>query len=47
MTTHSVNDLRPIRSPREIPFLGNTPQIPDTTRAYIADDQGFHRHRAC
>src|SRR5689334_15600981 len=30
MTTHSANDLRPIRSPRGIPFLGNTPQIPDT-----------------
>ncbi|MET8454419.1 cytochrome P450 [Streptomyces sp. NPDC005209] len=30
MTTHSANDLRPIRSPRGIPLLGHTPQIPDT-----------------
>uniref|UniRef100_UPI00292E541F cytochrome P450 n=1 Tax=Streptomyces sp. MK7 TaxID=3067635 RepID=UPI00292E541F len=30
MTTHSANDLRPIRSPRGVPLLGNTPQIPDT-----------------
>ncbi|MFF9404681.1 cytochrome P450 [Streptomyces anandii] len=30
MTTHSANDLRPIRSPRGIPLLGNTPQFPDT-----------------
>ncbi|WP_333772463.1 bifunctional cytochrome P450/NADPH--P450 reductase [Streptomyces sp. IBSBF 3136] len=30
MTTHSANDLRPIRSPRGIPLLGNTPQIPNT-----------------
>lgn len=30
MTTHSVNDLRPIRSPRGIPLLGHTPQIPGT-----------------
>ncbi|MFE3633534.1 bifunctional cytochrome P450/NADPH--P450 reductase [Streptomyces sp. NPDC059168] len=30
MTTHSANDLRPIRSPRGIPLLGNTPQIPGT-----------------
>ncbi|MFD5794233.1 cytochrome P450 [Streptomyces diastatochromogenes] len=38
MTTHSVNDLRPIRSPRGIPILGNTPQIPDTNPgAYIAE----------
>ncbi|MFG2948438.1 bifunctional cytochrome P450/NADPH--P450 reductase [Streptomyces adustus] len=37
MTTESVNDLRPIRSPRGIPILGNTPQIPDTNpAAYIA-----------
>ncbi|MEU1598001.1 cytochrome P450 [Streptomyces sp. NPDC005708] len=30
MTTHSANDPRPIRSPRGVPLLGNTPQIPDT-----------------
>ncbi|MFC9075739.1 cytochrome P450 [Streptomyces sp. NPDC057062] len=30
MTTQSENDLRPIRSPRGIPLLGHTPQIPDT-----------------
>ncbi|MYV39957.1 cytochrome P450 [Streptomyces sp. SID1328] len=37
MTTPSVNDLRPIRSPRGVPILGNTPQIPDTNpAAYIA-----------
>ncbi|MGV9562517.1 bifunctional cytochrome P450/NADPH--P450 reductase [Streptomyces sp. NPDC003480] len=30
MTTQSANDLRPIRSPRGIPLLGHTPQIPDT-----------------
>ncbi|MER7179067.1 cytochrome P450 [Streptomyces hyaluromycini] len=30
MTTNSANDLRPIRSPRGIPLLGHTPQIPDT-----------------
>ncbi|MEV6994787.1 cytochrome P450 [Streptomyces sp. NPDC093228] len=30
MTPHSANDLRPIRSPRGIPLLGHTPQIPDT-----------------
>ncbi|MER5525919.1 cytochrome P450 [Streptomyces sp. NPDC002677] len=30
MTTQSKNDLRPIRSPRGIPLLGHTPQIPDT-----------------
>ncbi|MFG2124619.1 cytochrome P450, partial [Streptomyces sp. NPDC048710] len=30
MTTHSANDLRPIRSPRGVPLLGNTPQIPGT-----------------
>lgn len=35
MTT--ANDLRPIRSPRGVPLLGNTPQIPDTNPAtYIA-----------
>ncbi|MFF4550545.1 bifunctional cytochrome P450/NADPH--P450 reductase [Streptomyces sp. NPDC001406] len=30
MTTNSANGLRPIRSPRGIPLLGHTPQIPDT-----------------
>ncbi|MFD3656701.1 bifunctional cytochrome P450/NADPH--P450 reductase [Streptomyces sp. NPDC058620] len=30
MATHPVSDLRPIRSPRGIPLLGHTPQIPDT-----------------
>ncbi|MGW1798737.1 bifunctional cytochrome P450/NADPH--P450 reductase [Streptomyces sp. NPDC001984] len=30
MTTQSERDLRPIRSPRGVPLLGNTPQIPDT-----------------
>lgn len=30
MTTQSKNDLRPIRSPRGVPFLGHTPQIPST-----------------
>lgn len=30
MTTSSANDLRPIRSPRGIPLLGHTPQIPGT-----------------
>ncbi|MFF5138431.1 bifunctional cytochrome P450/NADPH--P450 reductase [Streptomyces sp. NPDC013157] len=30
MTTHPATDLRPIRSPRGIPLLGHTPQIPDT-----------------
>ncbi|MEW2306584.1 hypothetical protein AB0958_42685 [Streptomyces sp. NPDC006655] len=30
MATHSANDLRPIRSPRGVPLLGHTPQIPDT-----------------
>ncbi|MFF3920722.1 cytochrome P450, partial [Streptomyces sp. NPDC001852] len=30
MSTNTANDLRPIRSPRGIPLLGNTPQIPDT-----------------
>ncbi|MET7852919.1 cytochrome P450 [Streptomyces avermitilis] len=30
MTTPSVNGLRPIRSPRGIPLLGHTPQIPST-----------------
>ncbi|MFF7968101.1 hypothetical protein ACFZC3_22440 [Streptomyces sp. NPDC007903] len=30
MTTHSANGLRPIRSPRGIPLLGHTPQIPST-----------------
>ncbi|MFD3585812.1 bifunctional cytochrome P450/NADPH--P450 reductase [Streptomyces sp. NPDC058683] len=30
MTTTSANDLRPIRSPRGIPLLGHTPQIPGT-----------------
>ncbi|MEV6027827.1 cytochrome P450 [Streptomyces sp. NPDC052036] len=35
MTT--ANGLRPIRSPRGVPLLGNTPQIPDTNpAAYIA-----------
>ncbi|MGW5480281.1 bifunctional cytochrome P450/NADPH--P450 reductase [Streptomyces sp. NPDC004008] len=35
MTT--ANDLRPIRSPRGVPLLGNTAQIPDTNpAAYIA-----------
>ncbi|HUR06025.1 MAG TPA: hypothetical protein VM347_25990 [Nonomuraea sp.] len=28
-TTQSVTSLRPIRSPRGIPILGHTPQIPD------------------
>lgn len=28
-TTQSVTGLRPIRSPRGIPILGHTPQIPD------------------
>lgn len=37
MTTHSANDLRPIRSPRGIPILGQ-PQIPDTNPvAYFAE----------
>lgn len=30
MTTQPVTDLRPIRSPRGIPLLGHTPQIPHT-----------------
>ncbi|MER7815139.1 cytochrome P450 [Streptomyces sp. NPDC096153] len=30
MTTSSANDLRPIRSPRGVPLLGHTPQIPGT-----------------
>lgn len=30
MTTQPKNDLRPIRSPRGVPFLGHTPQIPST-----------------
>ncbi|CCK26124.1 putative bifunctional P-450/NADPH-P450 reductase 1 [Streptomyces davaonensis JCM 4913] len=30
MATQPVTDLRPIPSPRGIPLLGNTPQIPDT-----------------
>ncbi|MFF5185776.1 cytochrome P450 [Streptomyces sp. NPDC000345] len=30
MATQPVTDLRPIRSPRGIPLLGHTPQIPDT-----------------
>ncbi|MER7837772.1 cytochrome P450 [Streptomyces sp. NPDC096040] len=30
MTTYPENDLRPIRSPRGIPLLGHTPQIPGT-----------------
>jgi cytochrome P450/NADPH-cytochrome P450 reductase len=30
MTTYSAHDLRPIRSPRGVPLLGHTPQIPDT-----------------
>lgn len=30
MTSQSANGLRPIRSPRGIPLLGHTPQIPDT-----------------
>ncbi|MGW2255515.1 bifunctional cytochrome P450/NADPH--P450 reductase [Kitasatospora sp. NPDC001660] len=30
MTTQPVTDLRPIRSPRGIPLLGHTLQIPDT-----------------
>ncbi|MEV6996685.1 cytochrome P450 [Streptomyces sp. NPDC093982] len=30
MATPPVTDLRPIRSPRGVPFLGHTPQIPST-----------------
>ncbi|MFF4658964.1 bifunctional cytochrome P450/NADPH--P450 reductase [Streptomyces sp. NPDC001381] len=30
MTTQPVTDLRPIRSPRGVPLLGHTPQIPGT-----------------
>ncbi|MET8102286.1 cytochrome P450 [Streptomyces sp. NPDC005236] len=30
MATQPVTDLRPIRSPRGVPLLGHTPQIPDT-----------------